>query len=86
MSSRDQKDDLARQAALLESFAAASGWTYEVLEDLGSGLNHHKWGPRQLIGRICSGEVSQLVLTHKDRLPAGLQRLRATSPVPTMGA
>ena len=69
VSSHDQKDDLARQAALLESFAAANGWTYEVLQDLGSGLNYHKMGLRQLIGRICSGEVSRLVLTHKDRLP-----------------
>ena len=68
VSSRDRKDDLARQAALLESFAAANGWTYEVLEDLGSGLNYHKKGLRLLIRRICSGEVGRLVLTHKDRL------------------
>ncbi len=68
VSSHDQKDDLARQAALLESFAAANGWTYEVLQDLGSGLNYHKKGLRHLIRRICSGEVGRLVLTHKDRL------------------
>ena len=68
VSSHDQKDDLARQAALLESFAAANGWTYEVLQDLGSGRNCHKKGLRQLIRRTCSGEVGRLVLTHKDRL------------------
>ena len=50
------------------SFAAANGWTYEVLQDLGSGLNYHNKGLRQLIHRICSGEVGRLVLTHKDRL------------------
>ena len=59
---------MARQVARLESFAAANGWTYEVLQDLGSGLNHHKKGLRLLIRRICSGEVGRLVLTHKDRL------------------
>ena len=42
VSSHDQKEGLARQVVLLESFAAANGWTYEVLQDLGSGLNYHK--------------------------------------------
>ncbi len=55
VSSHDQKDDLARQVALLESFAATNGWTYEVLQDVGSGLSYHKKGLRQLICRICSG-------------------------------
>lgn len=68
VSSHDQKEDLVRQVALLESFAAADGWTYEVMQDIGSGLNYHKKGLRLLIRRICSGEVGRLVLTHKDRL------------------
>ena len=68
VSSHDQKEDLVRQVALLESFSAANGWTYEVLQDLGSGLNYHKKGLRLLIRRICSGEVGRLVITHKDRL------------------
>ncbi len=68
VSSHDQKADLARQVALLESFSAANGWSYEVLQDLGSGLNYHKKGLRLLIKRICSGEVGRLVITHKDRL------------------
>ena len=54
--------------ALLESFCAAQLWTYEVLTDVGSGLNYRKRGLRQLINRICSGEVGRLVLSHKDRL------------------
>jgi predicted site-specific integrase-resolvase len=68
VSSHDQKEDLVRQVVLLESFSAANGWTYEVLQDLGSGLNYHKKGLRLLIKRICSGEVGRLVITHKDRL------------------
>ncbi|MBU0492295.1 MAG: IS607 family transposase, partial [Chloroflexi bacterium] len=66
--SHDQKSDLVTQVALLESFCSANGWTYEVLQDLGSGLNYQKRGLRQLIKRICAGEVGRLVLTHKDRL------------------
>ena len=68
VSTTDQKDDLTRQVALLESFCAAQGWTYEILTDVGSGLNYQKRGLRQLINRICSGDVGRLVLSHKDRL------------------
>lgn len=68
VSTNGQKDDLTRQVALLESFCAAQGWTYEVITDIGSGLNYHKHGLRRLISRICSGEVGRLVISHKDRL------------------
>ena len=68
VSTNGQRDDLIRQVALLESFSAANGWTYEVIEDVGSGLNYNKRGLRQLISRICSGEVGRLVISHKDRL------------------
>ena len=68
VSTSGQKDDLVRQVALLESYCAANGWTYEVISDVGSGLNYQKRGLRQLISRICSGEVGRLVLSHKDRL------------------
>jgi predicted site-specific integrase-resolvase len=53
---------------MLESFCAANGWTYELISDIGSGLNYNKRGLRQLISRICTGDVGRLVVTHKDRL------------------
>lgn len=68
VSTSGQKDDLVRQVALLESYCAANGWVYEVISDVGSGLNYHKRGLKVLISRICSGEVARLVLSHKDRL------------------
>lgn len=68
VSSHDQKEDLTRQVQILESFCAANGWTYEVIEDLGSGLNYHKKGLRNLIRMICFSPIDRLVLTHKDRL------------------
>jgi putative resolvase len=68
VSSQDQKEDLVRQIAMLETFCAANGWTYEVMQDLGSGLDYNKKGLQQLIRRICDGSVSRLVLTNKDRL------------------
>ena len=68
VSSYDQKEDLIRQVQVLESFCAANGWTYQIIEDLGSGLNYNKRGLRGLIRSICLGEIERLVLTHKDRL------------------
>lgn len=68
VSSHDQEDDLVTQVALLETFCAANGWSYEVVQDLGSGMNYQKRGLRRLIKRICAGDIGRLVLTHKDRL------------------
>ncbi len=68
VSSPDQLADLHRQVGVLEIYCATRGWSYEILQDRGSGLNYRKRGLRQLIGRICSGEVERLVLTHQDRL------------------
>ncbi len=68
VSSHDQKEDLIRQSNVLQSFCAANGWTYEIIQDLGSGLNYQKGGLRKLIQSICSSKIDRLLLTHKDRL------------------
>ena len=48
VSNHDQKNDLLRQAALLQSYMAKQGWTYEIIQDLGSGLNYNKKGLKKL--------------------------------------
>lgn len=68
VSSHDQKEDLKRQRQVLELFCAQQGWQFEVIEDLGSGLNYSKRGLQRLIRMIASNQVERLVLTHKDRL------------------
>lgn len=68
VSSYDQKEDLLRQASLLESYCARQGWKYEIFQDLGSGLNYNKKGLKKLIKEICLGGIGRLVVTHKDRL------------------
>jgi putative resolvase len=68
VSSHDQKSDLERQAQVLENFCSANGWTYEIIQDLGSGLNFQKRGLKKLLQNVCSGKINRLVLTHKDRL------------------
>ncbi len=74
VSSHDQKEDLVRQAELLEAFCAAKGWRYEIISDLGSGMNYHKKGLKQLLEMILKKQIRRVIkklkkeLTHKDRL------------------
>ena len=68
VSSHDQKEDLERQKKVLEMYCAAAGWTYEIVADLGSGMNYRKKGLKRLIDGILDESVGRLVLTHKDRL------------------
>lgn len=68
VSSHDQKDNLERQKQLLEMFCASNGWKYEIISDLGSGMNHHKKGLKGLLEDILENNVGRLVITHKDRL------------------
>lgn len=68
VSSHDQKDDLERQQAMLESYCAARGWRSEVVKDLGSGMNYRKKGLNRLLEMILRKQMRRLVITHKDRL------------------
>ena len=68
VSSSDQKEDLERQHAVLEAFCNKNGWQTEIIRDLGSGMNYNKKGLLRLLELIVHGQMSRLVLTHKDRL------------------
>ena len=68
VSSHDQKSDLERQKQMLEMYCSSQGWQFEIISDLGSGMNYRKKGLRQLLSMILDGEINRLVLTHKDRL------------------
>jgi putative resolvase len=68
VSSHDQKADLERPKQVLELYCARQGWTFEVVADLGSGMNYHKKGLKRLLDDILADRVGRLVVTHKDRL------------------
>jgi excisionase family DNA binding protein len=68
VSSHDQKADLERQKQVLELYCSSQGWMFEVISDLGSGMNYHKKGLKQLLQAILDDNVGRLVITHKDRL------------------
>lgn len=68
VSSQDQKSDLERQKQVLELYCARQGWTFEIVSDLGSGMNYYKKGLKRLLNDLISGRIGRLVITHKDRL------------------
>lgn len=68
VSSHDPKNDLERQKQVLELYCARQGWTFEVIADLGSGMNHNKKGLKKLLNAVIEGRIGRLVITHKDRL------------------
>jgi excisionase family DNA binding protein len=68
VSSNDQKTDLDRQDAVLSAYCSSQGWSFQVIRDLGSGMNCRKKGLTKLINALLDGDVCRLVLTHKDRL------------------
>ena len=67
VSSHDQKDDLERQKQALERYWARQGWTFEVVTDLGSGMNYRKKSLRRLLAQVIDESVGRLVITHKNR-------------------
>ncbi len=64
VSSRNQKDDLENQIAFLKNRYP----NHELITDIGSGLNFKRKGFNALLERILSGDVAEIVVTHKDRL------------------
>ena len=68
VSSHGQKNDLERQKQVLELYCARQGWTFEVVADLGSGMNYHKKGLKRLLHDILADRIGRLVITHTDRL------------------
>ena len=68
VSGSDQKEDLERQHAVLEAFCNKNGWQTEIIRDFGNGMNNNKKGLLRLLELIVHGQISRLVLTHKDRL------------------
>ena len=68
VSSRKQKDDLERQVENLRTYLYAQGNPFEIITDIGSGINYTKKGLQELIRRIETNQVEKVVVLYKDRL------------------
>ena len=68
VSSNKQKDDLARQVDNMTIYLTSQGKPFEIITDIGSGINYSKKGLQQLVQRVCRGEIEKIVVLFKDRL------------------
>lgn len=63
-----QKDDLNTQINNVKSYMIAKGYQFEIITDIGSGINYKKKGLQTLLKRINNRDVSKIVILYKDRL------------------
>lgn len=68
VSSHKQKDDLERQIENMRTYLLSQGKPFEIIQDIGSGINYKKKGLRQLIKLITQNKVEKVVVLYKDRL------------------
>ena len=68
VSSNKQKDDLERQIENMKLYLTAQGKTFEIISDIGSGINYKKKGLKELMKRISQNKVDKVVVFYKDRL------------------
>lgn len=68
VSTKSQKDDLEKQIDYLKQYACSKGYNFEIISDIGSGINYTKQGLRELICKINNKEISKVVVLYKDRL------------------
>lgn len=68
VSSKKQSDDLERQVNNLKTYLDSKYSDYEIITDIGSGINYNKPGLKKLIEKINKKEVDLIVVLYKDRL------------------
>lgn len=68
VSSNKQKDDLERQVENMHKYLSSIEGEYEIIQDIGSGINYSKKGLRTLLQKINNKEISKIVVFYKDRL------------------
>ena len=62
VSGRNQADDLKRQELRLEKECCKHSDDFEIISDLGSGINYNKKGLKQLLSMILAGRRSTIAL------------------------
>lgn len=68
VSSHKQKDDLERQIENVKTYLITKGQPFEIISDIGSGINYKKKGLKELIKLITQNKVDKIVVLYKDRL------------------
>ena len=65
---KENKNELNEQKENIEKYLNEKYEHYEIIEDIGSGINYNKPGLLKLIEKINKKEVDVIVVLYKDRL------------------
>ena len=68
VSSKKQSDDLERQINNLNTYISSKYDSFDIITDIGSGINYNKPGLKKLIEKINKKEVDLIIVQYKDRL------------------
>ena len=68
ISKYENKNDLLMQKEQMELYAMARGYSFEVIEDVGSGVNFERAGFRKVMELVVENKLSKIVVNWKNRL------------------
>lgn len=68
VSSKKQSDDLERQINNLNAYISSKYDSFDIITDIGSGINYNNPGLKKLIEKINKKEVDLIIVLYKDRL------------------
>ena len=68
VSTNKQKDDLSSQVENVELYLKSLKTPYQIIKDIGSGINYNKKGLSELLELICKNKVDTVYVLYKDRL------------------
>lgn len=68
VSAPSQKNDLETQKENLKMYMCAKGYRFEIIEDIGSGIDYSKKGLKTLLSKVNNQEIAKIVIMDKDRL------------------
>lgn len=68
VNSHKQKDDLESQVENVRSYMTAKGYQFEILTDIGSGINYNNKSLNKIIDMVINNQVDKVIILHKDRL------------------
>ncbi|MGG1658898.1 IS607 family transposase [Brevibacillus sp. NRS-1366] len=63
-----QRDELERQIENVKTYMIAKGYSFDVITDIGSGIDYEKRGLLLLMDFIIQGKVERVVVLYKDSL------------------
>jgi len=68
VSAKHKNSDLKRQHDLMELFLMKQGKEFQIISDIGSGINYKKRGFKELLRLVSTNQIETLYISHKTRL------------------